>query len=119
MALTDGFTSFIIEQLHLLPTVTIRKMFGGVGLYSDGLFFAIIADNVLYLKVDDTNRSDFEAEGMEPFRPFDDERSMSYYEIPVGVLEDPEDLATWARKAIEITRRNPKKKRKKKPGASA
>ena len=59
-------------------------MFGGAGLYHDGLFFGLIDDDALYLKVDDSNRIDFEARGKGPFRPFPDrpEAVMNYYEVP-------------------------------------
>jgi DNA transformation protein len=77
-------------------------MFGGVGLYADGLFFALIAQDRLYFKVDDTTRSDFERLGMEPFRPFDEDSAMGYYEVPADVVEDPVQLAPWMRKAIDV-----------------
>jgi DNA transformation protein len=115
MPTSEGFKTFIIGQLDQLPVVTSRHMFGGTGIYSEGLFFALIADDVLYFKVDDTNRPDFEAEGMEPFRPYNDERSMNYYQVPIDVVEDQEKLAEWARKALSIALGAAKKKRKKRP----
>lgn len=71
-------------------------------MYYDGRLFGLIADDVLYLKVDDSNRADYEREGMQPFRPYRDrdEVSMSYFEIPAGVLEDQEMLAILARKSV-------------------
>jgi DNA transformation protein len=113
MPVSEGFKTFIIGQLDRLPTITSRHMFGGAGIYSEGLFFALIAGDVLYFKVDDSNRQDFEAEGMEPFRPYNDERSMNYSEVPIDVIEDPERLAEWAQKALLIAREAAKKKRKK------
>lgn len=89
--------------------ITSRRMFGGVGLYADGLFFALIADNVLYFKVDDTNRSDFEGAGMAPFEPFGDGKVMQYYQVPAEVIEDLAVLQPWMEKAVAIARR--KKKR--------
>jgi DNA transformation protein and related proteins len=78
-------------------------MFGGVGIYSGQLFFALIADDVLYFKVDESTRPDFEARGMEPFRPFgEDGGTMKYYQLPEDVLEDPEELRPWAEKAVAI-----------------
>jgi DNA transformation protein and related proteins len=82
--------------------VTGKSMFGGVGLYADGLFFALIAEDRLYLKVDDTTRSDFERLGMEPFRPFGQEKAMGYYEVPADVVEDPVQLVFWMKKAIDV-----------------
>lgn len=81
-------------------------MFGGVGIYSGDLFFALIADDTLYFKVDDSNRPEFEARGMEPFRPYGDEGEvMQYYCVPEDLLEDPELLGQWAERAIGVARR--------------
>ena len=116
MAITAGYIDFVIEQLEKVPSVTKRSMFGGVGLYSAGYFFALMAEDRLYLKVDDSNRPDFERAGMEPFRPYNDDRSMQYYEVPVDVLEDADELKTWAEKAIDVSRRvKMRKKPKKRP----
>lgn len=76
-------------------------MFGGIGLYSGGRFFGILASDELFLKVDDVNRGAYEAAGSEPFRPvLDRPVSMSYWRVPLGVLEDSHELAAWARDAI-------------------
>jgi len=78
-------------------------MFGGVGIYSGELFFALIADDTLYFKVDDSNRGDFEARRMGPFRPYgEDGESMQYYQVPEDLIEDPEALRPWAEKAIAV-----------------
>jgi DNA transformation protein len=81
-------------------------MFGGVGIYAGELFFALIADDTLYFKVDDSNRPEFEARGMGPFRPYgDDGEVMQYYRVPEDLLEDTEVLGTGAEKAISVARR--------------
>ena len=59
-------------------------MFGGVGIYAQGLFFALIAEDRLFFKVDDTTRPEFDQFGMEPFRPFGEDSAMGYYELPAG-----------------------------------
>src|SRR5687768_14532803 len=82
-------------------------MFGGVGIYSGEIFFALIADDTVYFKVDESTRADFEARGMGPFRPFGDEGgTMKYYQLPEEVLEDPEALRPWAEKAVAVARQN-------------
>ena len=68
MAVSDEFHDFVLEQLEGLGHLTSKRMFGGVGIWCDGTFFALIAGNTPYLKVDDSNRHDFEERGMEPFR---------------------------------------------------
>ena len=70
LRVSDGFRSFVLDQLEPLGSVLPKSMFGGVGLYCDGVFFGLIALDVLYLKVDDTNRPDYEAAGAQPFRPY-------------------------------------------------
>jgi DNA transformation protein len=105
MAVSPEYRDWILEQLRHTGPVTARSMFGGVGLYLDGLFFALIDDDVLYLKVDDSNRPDFTAAGCDPFRPYGDDRAMQYYEVPADVLEDPAGLRTWADKALDVARR--------------
>jgi DNA transformation protein and related proteins len=105
MAFTAEYREWVLEQLRLLGPVTARSMFGGVGLYHDGLFFGLIDDDVLYLKVDESNRGDFEAAGTGPFRPYGDQQAMQYYEVPAEVLEDPPELKAWAEKSLAVARR--------------
>jgi DNA transformation protein len=116
MAVSREYREFVLEQLgRVTPTVTSRAMFGGVGVYSGGLFFALMAGETLYLKVDDTNRPDFEAMGMGPFRPFGgDEHTMHYYELPADLLEDADALRPWVEKSVDVARRSRKSKSKKK-----
>jgi DNA transformation protein len=102
MAVTREFSAYVLEQLRLLPSVTSRRMFGGIGLYSDGLFFALLAEDTLYCKVDDGNRPDYVQRRMQPFVPFPNKPGMNYYEVPADVLEDAEELVRWARKSVAV-----------------
>ena len=103
MAVSESFLQYVIDQLQEVGQVNTRRMFGGVGIYSGGLFFALIANNTLYFKVDSTNIEDFEKLGMKPFKPYKDKnQTMNYYEIPVDVLENCHELAIWAHKAIAV-----------------
>ena len=93
-------------------------MFGGVGIYADQLFFALIADDTLYFEVDDWNRPDFEKFGMRPFQPYGEAgEGMQYYQVPADLLEDLEALRPWAEKAIAVAARKAKGKRRGKGGA--
>ena len=112
MAVSPDYRAWVLEQLARVGPVTSRGMFGGVGLYLDGLFFGLIDDDTLYFKVDDATRPDYEAAGMGPFRPYDDERAMQYYEIPPDVLEDAEQMRIWTNRALEVARRAAKGKRR-------
>jgi len=101
----NTFQAFALEQLQRAGPTTARNMFGGIGCYADGIFFAIMDSEALYLKVDDSNRADFEARGMEPFRPFGtDAPPMHYWMVPEDVLEEPETLRGWVDKAIAVGR---------------
>jgi DNA transformation protein len=117
---TEGFIEFVADQLAGCGTITPKRMFGGVGLYAGDVFFAVLAGDLLYLKVDDSNRGDFEAAGAGPFKPYGEAgETMQYYEVPVAVLEDADELARWARKAIrvaELKRTREKPGRAGKPG---
>jgi DNA transformation protein len=106
MAVSDEFLEWIVDQFSMLGTVTVRRMFGGAGLYCDGRMFGIVADDTAYLKVDDSNREDFVRAGSSPFNPYPEiATGKSYYEIPVDILENPTVLAEWARRSLNIARR--------------
>jgi DNA transformation protein len=105
LRVSDAFREFVLDQLAELGDVAARSMFGGLGLYSDGVFFGIIARDALYLKVNDDNRAEYEAAGMEPFNPYRERsKAMKYYEVPLVVLESPMELAAWARRSIAAAR---------------
>jgi DNA transformation protein len=103
MPVSDDYLAYVVDQLSCLGRVESKRMFGGVGIYFKDLFFAIIADDCLYFKVDDSNRPDYEDAGMEPFRPFEDKTAvMSYYEVPGEALENRDRLRDWAQKALTV-----------------
>lgn len=115
MAVSPEYRDWVLEQLAGAGSVSGRRMFGGYSLYLDGTIFGIVAHDVVYFKVDDSNRPDFEAVGMGPFRPFgDSDVVMQYYEVPPDVLEDREQLAEWAHRAAAASRRASSKRTKKK-----
>jgi DNA transformation protein len=101
LKVSASFRTFVLDQLDGLGDVVPRSMFGGIGLYRQGVFFGIIAADVLYLKVDDGNRRDFERKGSRPFKPYADRSgSKTYYAVPMEILESAPELAAWARKAL-------------------
>ncbi len=119
MKSSSAFTTFVLDQLATLGDVTPRSMFGGVELYCDGIFFGLIARDVLYLKTDEENRPDYERTGMPAFKPYPDRpATMQYHAVPVEVLEAPPDLVRWARKALAAAARSTAKagRRKRRPG---
>ena len=115
MPVTPGFAEFVVEQLEGCGPIVTKRMFGGVGIYSGDIFFALIDDDVLYLKTDDSNRKDFERAGSGPFRPGGEGgETMMYYSVPVSVLEDADALAAWGRKAIAVAMTAKQRKRPRK-----
>ena len=106
MPVTDSFRAFVLEQLsRAVPEVRSRSMFGGVGIYSGDLFFALIDDDAVYFKTDDSNREYFDQRGMGPFRPSGDGgEPMAYHQLPEDILESPEALGEWAERAIAVAR---------------
>ncbi|MGQ0721473.1 MAG: TfoX/Sxy family protein [Candidatus Eiseniibacteriota bacterium] len=104
--MSDSFRDFALEQLRRIrPDIRDRSMFGGVGIYAGDLFFALIAEDTLYFKVDESNRADFEKRGSSPFRPFGEAGAvMQYYEVPADLLEDADALRPWMDKAVAVAR---------------
>lgn len=106
MPVRPEFREFVLEQLGRLAPVTSRRMFGGVGIYADGLFFALMDDETLYFKVDDATRGDYEARGLTPFRPSgEDGPALGYYPVPGELLEDADALRPWMDAAVDVARR--------------
>lgn len=104
MAVSASFRAYVLEQLAPFARLQARSMFGGVGLYGDGHFFALLDDDRLFFKVDDATRGDLEALGGGPFLPFGDPaRPMrGYYEVPGDLLEDGERLEPFLRRALAV-----------------
>ncbi|WP_172273895.1 TfoX/Sxy family protein [Caulobacter sp. RHG1] len=105
MAVSSDYLDFLVEQLAPLGRITTRRMFGGAGIYANGLFFALIADDVLYLKGDETLKAEFEAAGAQIFDPFGDGKTLNYWSAPAEALDDQEILIDWARKSLEVAAR--------------
>lgn len=100
--MTDhSFRDFILDQLKTgVRDVTCRAMFGGHGLYQGKIFFGIIHKGRLYFKTDEASRAEYVQGGMKPFRPNARQTLTTYYEVPVEIIEDGEQLAAWAERAI-------------------
>jgi DNA transformation protein len=108
---SNPYIEFLQEQFEPLGEIRAKSMFGGHGLYCDEVFFALVANGEVFLKADDVNRPDFEASGLQPFRPFEGPSVMQYYQAPAEMFEDSEVLKKWAGGAISAGRRARNKKR--------
>ena len=115
MAVRDSYREFVVEQLSRVREVTWRRMFGGVGVYAGGVFFAVLDNDTLFFKTDETTRGEYEARGLKPFQPFGpDTQVLPYHEVPADVLENVDELALWMSRSVAVA----EKKKSRKPAAS-
>lgn len=96
----DSFKDFVLDQLGPAPQIACKALFGGHGLYRRDTFFGIIYKGRLYLKTNAMTQPAYTVRGMQPFRPNGKRILRHYYEVPVDILEDTEQLRAWARQAI-------------------
>jgi DNA transformation protein len=104
----------IVELFSVFGPVTVRRMFGGAGIYADGTMFGLVAGGVIYLKTGDSNVAMFEREGLPPFtyeRREDERAVMSYRRMPDRLYDDPDELAVWARAALAVAQQPKPRKR--------
>jgi len=114
MASDQAFCDHVTSRLTPMGPVVGRRMFGGFGIFMDGLMFGLIADDTFYLKVDDDNRPAFEEAGSAPFSYMGRNRpiELSYWRVPEPVYDDPETLLAWSAEALAVARRAKKPARK-------
>jgi len=100
----DSFKTFVLDQLSALPDVRAKAMFGAHGLYSGDHFFGILDEGRLFFKTDAASQADYTARGMSAFTYESRGKvlTMAYHEVPPEILEQPQELSDWARKAIQL-----------------
>jgi DNA transformation protein len=110
----------IAELFAAFGPVDVRRMFGGAGIYSDGVFFALVDEGIIYLKADDKTAPRFAAEGCSQFvyQGKSREVAMSYWRMPERLYDDPDELADWARQAHAVAVRARMKKPRRKSAAA-
>lgn len=104
MPVTRGFLELVTDALAALGPIGVRRMFGGAGLYADGVMFALVEDDVLYFKADARSAERYTAEGMIPFA-FEGQTRMvetSYWRVPDRLYDDSDDMLMYAREAVQI-----------------
>jgi DNA transformation protein and related proteins len=100
--------SHIVDLFAAFGPVVVRRMFGGGGIYADGLMFAIVTGGMIYLKADAQTIPAFEKEGLKPFTYAPKGRkqiSFSYWRMPDRLYDDADELACWAREAVMAAHR--------------
>ena len=108
MVATASFAEFLREQLAPLGRLSLRRMFGKTGVFCDGLMFAMVTDDTLYFRVDDGNRETFkEAAAFPPlnYAKGGELIDLSFWRAPERLFDEPDELVTWARAALEAARR--------------
>ncbi|MBK7899896.1 MAG: TfoX/Sxy family protein [Azonexus sp.] len=112
------FAAYVVELLEPLGAVSARRMFGGYGLYREGLMFALIADDTLYVKADAENRGEYEKRAMPPFLYTRQGKTITiaYHAVPPEALDDRTDLLALARLGFAAALRGRKSVAGKKPG---
>jgi DNA transformation protein len=99
---SPDFLEFLKDQLASFGPVTIKRMFGGAGLYREGVMFGLVDGENLYLKADERTREAFEAEGLLPFSyrtKHGTNTLTSYWRAPERCFDDPDEMAAWAERA--------------------
>lgn len=111
MGASERFIELLKDLLADFAPIGVRRMFSGAGLFVDNVMFAIVVDDCLYLKTDEESRRDFEAEGLAPFSVERQGRrlTMSYWRAPERLLDDPEEMQSWAKVALGVARQQAKK----------
>jgi DNA transformation protein len=108
MVASDTFSEFLREQLAPLGRLTLRRMFGKTGVFSDGVMFAMVTENTLYLRVDDHNRATFaEAASFPPlnYAKKGDTIDLSFWRVPERLFDEPDEFVIWARAALAAAHR--------------
>lgn len=111
----SDFVSHVLDLMTGWSGVSVRRMFGGYGLYHHGVHFALISEDTLYFKVDAHSRPDFEAAGTRPFVYSRQSKAvtLSYWEAPPELFDDPEEMVRWARRAVDAAQATRKKQPRK------
>jgi len=116
MPVSPGFQAFVLDLLAPLHPGA-RRLFGGAGITADGVMFALLSRDEMYFRVDATTRGRFEAAGCTPFgynRAGKEVLIESYYAVPDGLYDQPDELLSWAKEAIAAARRAVKPRKSKK-----
>lgn len=109
MAVSDSYLTFVLEQLEAVRGLMTKRMFGGVGIYSGEVFFAVIDNDTLFFKVDEALAGRYRARGMPPFAPIPGQKPMmGYYQVPPDVLEDATMLVAWAKESMAVRQHRPR-----------
>ena len=102
MKVSEDYKSYIEEQFSAYGDVDFKKMFGGYGIFREGIMFAMISPGDIFrMRADENNVGDYQKEGMQQFPSHGGKKGMPYWDVPAYVLEDQDELKIWADKSYE------------------
>ncbi|MEQ9304577.1 MAG: TfoX/Sxy family protein [Marinoscillum sp.] len=104
MAINKEYLLFVLDQLSEFGKIETKNMFGGIGIFKDGIMFAKIGGETFRLKVDETNQKQFEERGMKPFHSEKKKKGMPYWEVPQDILDNKTELTKWASQSFQIAK---------------
>lgn len=103
----SSFVTYILEEvLGEIFGITSHAMFGGYGIYKDGVITGLVANDKFYLKVGESNKADYEEKGSTPFTYSGKNGkvyAMSYWEVPYDIIEDKRELNDWIEKSYRVS----------------
>lgn len=106
MAVSPDFLDYVLDQLSSWEGVSVKRMFGGAALYREGLAFGMVAQNTVYLEVDDTNNNKYIQEGSSPLKPFKSQATvLSFYNVPPEIFENSDKFIEWAKESLSIQKK--------------
>ena len=108
MVASDSFAEFLRDQLAPLGRITLRRMFGKSGVFCDGLMLGIVTEDTLYFRVDEQNRAAFKEAAAYPPLNYKKQGAiidLAFWRAPERLLDEPDELIAWARKALEAAAR--------------
>ena len=106
MKVSEDYKSYIEEQFSAYGDVDFKKMFGGYGIFREGIMFAMISPGDIFrMRADDNNVGDYQKEGMQQFPSHGGKKGMPYWDVPAYVIENQNDLKLWAEKSYKAALR--------------
>jgi DNA transformation protein and related proteins len=108
MILNNSYATYILDLLSHLDNISMRKMFGGYGIYQHGIIFGIIINDIVYFKVDESNQKLYTAYNSEPFSYEGKNKkriTLSYWQVPSEILENRLELENWVDLSVSISQR--------------
>ena len=116
MAVSDSYLDFLQDQLQELGPIRVKRMFGGASLYCHEVIFALVDDDILYLKASETTKKPFIEHGMPPFTytAKGKQMQMAYWQVPEEIIHDADTLVEWSKIALSVAASTQKSKKPKK-----